>query len=87
MKKQLETREYSLKNGLILKGVVDADSGKIYFPIQALAKAVGYSVDQAKGFKKLVLRGVSPPNRSKTLIRNFSPVQELGIKDFLAVFS
>lgn len=56
MKKQLETREYSLKNGLILKGVVDADSGKIYFPIQALAKAVGYSVDQAKGFKKLVLR-------------------------------
>lgn len=31
--------------------------------------------------------GVSPPNRSKTLIRNFSPVQELGIKDFLAVFS
>ena len=41
MKKQLETREYSLKNGLILKGVVDADSGKIYFPIQALAKAVG----------------------------------------------
>ena len=33
------------------------------------------------------LYGVSPPNRSKTLIRNFSPVQELGIKDFLAVFS
>ena len=31
--------------------------------------------------------GVSPPNGSKTLIRNFSPVQELGIKDFLAVFS
>ena len=34
-----------------------------------------------------VYEGVSPPNRSKTLIRNFSPVQELGIKDFLAVFS
>jgi hypothetical protein len=43
-------------NDNVLKGVVDADSGKIYFPIQALAKAVGYSVDQAKGFKKLVLR-------------------------------
>ena len=37
--------------------------------------------------KEVGLCGVSPPNRSKTLIRNFSPVQELGIKDFLAVFS
>lgn len=51
MKKQLETREYSLKNGLILKGVVDADSGKIYFPIQALAKAVGYSVTKQKDLR------------------------------------
>lgn len=31
--------------------------------------------------------GVPTPNEVKTLIRNFSPVQELGIKDFLAVFS
>lgn len=38
-------------------------------------------------FNYVLESGVSPPNGSKTLIRNFSPVQELGIKDFLAVFS
>ena len=41
------------------------------------------SIDLSKSH----MSGVSPPNRSKTLIRNFSPVQELGIKDYLAVFS
>jgi hypothetical protein len=46
-----------------------------------------FSKQWQKDIKKYDLNGVSPPNRSKTLIRNFSPVQELGIKDFLAVFS
>ncbi len=52
------------------------EHGKMYIPKGAVK---GQNIDK--------VLGVSPPNRSKTLIRNFSPVQELGIKDFLAVFS
>ena len=53
---------------------------------ETLVRNIGVKAENLQEATKKV-NGVSPPNRSKTLIRNFSPVQELGIKDFLAVFS
>ncbi len=56
MKKQLEMKEYYLKNGLTLKGIIDAKTKRVYFPIQALVKSAGYTASQAKGFKKIALK-------------------------------
>ena len=80
-------------------GFVTSDSEHIKLEYKRLLKGLGLlskkankevkstDKDALKIREKLFNSGVSPPNRSKTLIRNFSPVQELGIKDFLAVFS
>ena len=50
----LKIKEFQLGNGYVLNGV-EEESGSVYFSLQALAKACGFTIQQAKDLKKAIL--------------------------------
>ncbi len=50
----MEIKEIVLSNGKVLKGILK--NGKVYFPIQAVAKSCGFTTEQAKTLKRRLLK-------------------------------